>query len=199
MNISSPACAVAKCETSSCAKCHCCETDLCLDHLKEHKDQLNEKLIPIANQINIILDDLEHFDPSTTPSFIHLEQWHIAAHETIDLFYRNMQTKLHEQVRNQPLEKLSTTRDKLNQLIQRRGATREIIASLNNDIQLIQQQIDRLRNIPINLRPLVIDDSIIISSNLSNRVQQYNKNEDDLAKLQNGTAFQIFVTVIDLF
>ncbi|CAF4153220.1 unnamed protein product [Rotaria sordida] len=56
-------CAVKKCEVSSCAVCHCCKNDLCLDHLKEHKDQLNAQLIPLGDQINTFLDDLEHFDP----------------------------------------------------------------------------------------------------------------------------------------
>jgi len=162
-------CAVNKCEISSCAVCHCCQNDLCLDHLKEHKDQLNVKLVPLANQINTFLDSLEHFTPNSLPSFKILEQWRIAAHEKVDGFFERMRHELFEQRKNKPLEKLRATRDRLDQLIRKQGATRENIDSLTNDMRLIEQEINNLQNIQIDLRPLVIDDNLIIQSNAFSR------------------------------
>jgi len=162
-------CAINKCEISSCAVCHCCQNDLCLDHLKEHKDQLNAKLVPFANQINTFLDSLEHFNPISLPSFKILEQWRVAAHETVDQFYKRMHRELFEQKKDKPLEKLRVTRDRLDQLIRKQGATQENINLLANDIRSIEQEINGLRNIQINLRPLVIDENAIIQSDSSNR------------------------------
>jgi hypothetical protein len=169
MASSTRSCAVKKCEISSCAICHCCQKDLCLDHLKEHKDQLNADLIPFTNQINTLLDSLEHFDPTSSSSCIALEQWRNAAHETVDLFYQHMRHELFEQTKNVPLEKLRATRNTLDQLIRRQGATRENIDLLTNDIRLIEQKIDALQNTPINLRPLVIDVNTINQSNPTKR------------------------------
>jgi uncharacterized coiled-coil DUF342 family protein len=169
MASSTGACAANKCEISSCAVCHCCQNDLCLDHLKEHKDQLNIKLVPLANQINTFLDSLEHFTPTSLPSFKILEQWRVAAHQTVDLFYERMRHELFEQKKDKSLEKLHATRDKLDQLIRKQGATRENINSLTNDIQSIEREINSLENIQINLRPLVIDDNAIIQLDASNK------------------------------
>jgi hypothetical protein len=182
-------CTVTKCEISSCAVCHCCQKDLCLDHLKEHKDQLNAKLIPLTNQINTSLESLESFTPTSLPSFKVLEQWRIAAHETVDQFYEDMRHELFEQKRNQPLQKLRATRDALDQLIRKQGATHENINSLTNVIQSIEQEINSLQNIQINLRPLVIDKNVILQSNSveSNSVFE---------TIRKDNSFQIFVEVI---
>lgn len=168
MASSTRACTVKKCEISSCAICHCCQKDLCLDHLKDHKDQLNAKLVPLANQINTLTDNLEHFTPTSLPSFKILEQWRVAAHETVDRFCESMRDELFEH-KNKPLEKLRATRNSLDQLIRKQGATRENINLLANDIQSIEQEINGLKDIQINLRPLVIDVNSSIPSNSSNR------------------------------
>jgi len=194
MASSTRACAINKCEISSCAICHCCQKDLCLDHLKEHKDQLNTQLNPLANQINILFDHLEHFTPSSLPSFKILEQWRIAAHETVDRFYERMRHELFEQKKNTPLEKLHVIRNSLDQLIRKQGATRENINSLTNDIQLIEQEINGLKNIQINLQPLVIDDNAIVQSAFSNRQVSINRTERE-----SDFGFQIFIEVTNLF
>jgi hypothetical protein len=183
MATSTRSCAFNKCEIASCAVCHCCQKDLCLDHLKEHKDQLNIKLIPFTNQINTCLDTLEHFNPTSSPSFKVLEQWRMAAHATVDLFCERICAELFEQKKNKPLERLRTTKDSIDQLIRKQGATRENIDSLTNDIQLIEQEINNLQNIQISLRPLVLDKNAILNLN-------------DLKAVREESNFQIFVEVI---
>lgn len=169
MASSSRACIVNKCEFSSCAVCHCCQKDLCLDHLKEHRDQLNAKLLPFANQINTFIDTLEHFTPSSSSSFKNLEQWRAAAHETVDKFYEHMYNELFEQKKNKPLEKLHAIRNNLEQLIRKQAASHENINLLNNSLRSIEQEINNLQNVQINLNPLVIDYNTINQTNSSNR------------------------------
>ncbi|CAF4238988.1 unnamed protein product [Adineta steineri] len=157
MASSARSCAAIKCKIASCATCHCCQTDLCLDHLKEHRDRLNEKLTPLTNQINTVLDRLTHFTPTSLPNFIMLEQWRDAAHQTIDRFCQNIRGELFEYAKTKSQEKLHATRNTLDQLIQMQGATRENIDMLAKDVELIEQNFNNLQEITINLRPLVID------------------------------------------
>lgn len=164
MSLKARPCTVNKCEISSCGICHCCQKDLCLDHLKEHKDQLNAKLMPLANQINKLFDGLEHFTATSLPSFQVLEQWRTAAHETVDQFYEQMRHELFEEKKNKSWEKLKVTRNILDQIIRSQGATRENIDSLFNDIRSIEKEIDDLNNMQINLRPLRIDQHLIIQT-----------------------------------
>jgi hypothetical protein len=147
MAMSTRSCAVKKCEISSCAICHCCGNDLCLDHLKGHKDQLTIKLIPFTNQINTCLDTLEHFNPTSSPSFKVLKQWRMEAHATVDLFYERTCDELLEQKKNKPLERLRTTQNNLEQLIRKQGGT-------------------------IHLHPLVIDQNAVLCPNDPNAVRK---------------------------
>jgi prefoldin subunit 5 len=72
-----------------------------------------------------------------------------------------------EQTKNAPLQTLRATRDTLDQLIRKHGATRENIDSLTNDLRLIGETINNLQTTAINLRPLTIDDNIFIEQNAS--------------------------------
>jgi arsenate reductase-like glutaredoxin family protein len=80
-----------------------------------------------------------------------------------------MHEELFEKIKNEPLEKLRATRNTLDQLIRRQGATRENIDLLTNDIRSIEQEIHALQNISMNLRPLVIDANTINQSNPTKR------------------------------
>jgi hypothetical protein len=122
-----------------------------------------------VNQINTLFDNLEHFNPNSLPSFKTLEQWRVTAHEIVEQFYERMRVELFEQKKNKPMEKLQMIRNNLDQLIRKQGATRENINSLTVGIQLIEQEINSLRNIQINLRPLIIDENAIIQSTSSHR------------------------------
>ncbi|CAF1510994.1 unnamed protein product [Adineta steineri] len=209
MASSARSCAAIKCKIASCATCHCCQTDLCLDHLKEHRDRLNEKLTPLTNQINTVLDRLTHFTPTSLPNFIMLEQWRDAAHQTIDRFCQNIRGELFEYAKTKSQEKLHATRNTLDQLIQMQGATRENIDMLAKDVELIEQNFNNLQEITINLRPLVIDKNAIIQSNSSNKLPQYPgeirlsaaslEQQNELEALQNGISYQIFVQVTNIF
>ncbi|CAF4670743.1 unnamed protein product, partial [Rotaria socialis] len=101
------------------------------------------------------------------------------------------------------MEKLTTIRNTLDTLIRKQGATHENIDSLVNDMQLIEQEINGLKNIQVNLRPLVIDVNSVIQSNSSNRVLQQTENIEllqtisgdynDTRAFSNRSPFQLFI------
>ena len=159
------ACAVNKCEISSCAICHCCQKDLCLDHIREHKEQLNAKLNPLVHQINTLLDNLEHF----TPNLQTLEQWRTDAHATVERFVERICEDLFERRKNETRNKVCLVRTNLDQLIRKQASNQENIDVLTKDLRGIEQEMDRLVNAQINLRPLVINENEIMPNNSSNR------------------------------
>lgn len=169
MASSNETCAITKCEVSSCATCHCCKMDLCIDHLKEHKDRLNSQLSPVAHQVNTLVDDLQKCDRTSLPCFKLFEQWRIEAHKTIDQFYERMWDELFEQRKNTTLNQLRTLCSTLDTMIRKQGATREKIDLLNNDIRLIEEEINNLKTLKTNLNPLVIDENLIIQSDYNDR------------------------------
>ena len=122
-------CTVKKCDEASCAVCHCCQKDLCLDHLKEHRDQLNSKLDPLVNRINTSAEMLKHFDVKSSTAFVMINQWRVAAHQIIDQFCERISNDCITQKKNESMEKLSITQKKLDHLIRKKGATYENIES----------------------------------------------------------------------
>ena len=189
-------CTVKKCDEASCAVCHCCQKDLCLDHLKEHRDQLNSKLDPLVNRINTSMEILKHFDVKSSTAFVMIDQWRVAAHQIIDQFCDRLYNELIVEKANEPMKKLHTTRNKLNELIQKHGATRENIESLEKELCVIEQQIDALRNTQINLRPLVIDENtILLTNSFTNCFMEPNPTRSFQIFVKVNRLFQKFVTI----
>ena len=53
-----PPCSNETCKRKSRALCHCCNKNLCLDHLKEHYDLTNSQLNLLVDEINTLADQL---------------------------------------------------------------------------------------------------------------------------------------------
>ena len=51
-------CNIDTCKHKSCALCHCCNKNLCFNHLKEHRDLIHSQLNFLVNEINTINDQL---------------------------------------------------------------------------------------------------------------------------------------------
>jgi hypothetical protein len=49
-----PPCAIETCKRKSRALCHCCNKNLCPDHLKEHDDSINSQIHPLVDEINTL-------------------------------------------------------------------------------------------------------------------------------------------------
>ena len=157
MASSASVCASTKCEFSSCARCHCCDQDLCPDHIKEHKDLLNFKLIPLTDEINALSSGLEHF----SFNFDGLEKWRAEAHQTIDDFYERKRQELLEERKKKSREHLQQIQSNVVLLLQKQGATHENIESLTKSIDSIRQQLNDLHRTGLILTPLTIDNNTI--------------------------------------
>ncbi len=54
----SRSCNINMCKRRCCVLCHCCNKNLCFNHLKEHRDLIQIQLNPLVNEINLINDQL---------------------------------------------------------------------------------------------------------------------------------------------
>ena len=157
-------CTFTKCEIGSCAVCHCCGKDLCLDHLKEHRDLLNAQLVPLAHQVNILMENLDRFEPNSTPAYRTIEQWRQQSHQMVDAFCQKMYKRALGDKKEKSKEQIQTIHTSLDQVLRRQGATRENIDSITKLLNSAQQRVNELSTIQINLRPLAIDEKSVIAA-----------------------------------
>ena len=94
---SSLPCVAEKCEMVSLALCQCCKKNLCIDHLNEHANQRNEKLLPFVDKINVLLARFNQLNSNNNnknddnnneqTAIKQFEQWKQDAYKKIDEFY----------------------------------------------------------------------------------------------------------------
>jgi hypothetical protein len=80
-------CANEKCSRLPRALCICCEKYLCLDHLKDHADRLNEQLTPMSDEFNQLAEELKNMSFIETSFIKQLDKWRLNSHEHIDHYY----------------------------------------------------------------------------------------------------------------
>ncbi|CAF1399075.1 unnamed protein product [Adineta ricciae] len=172
MSSSIRTCAITKCENSSFALCNCCQELICIDHLKVHSDQCNAQLLPIADEVNQLLERLNEVNSTELICVKQLEEWRQAAHRLVDSFCEQKRHALLNRVHKREREKLDNCRGKLNELIRKKGGTPENIESLRNDIRLIEQNLNELKHFQLELQPLVIDSDLITIPRLNQNILQ---------------------------
>ena len=164
---SSRQCANEKCPRLSRALCNCCDNYLCLEHLKDHADRLNEQLAPISDQFNQLAEQLNKINIKEASFIKQLDQWCLTAHQTVDQFYQRKRKEfeqvLKEEKRKQETE-LQKIRNQFKQILEREEATQENIQLLNQTLKSIEQQIHSIQNQDFILSPLILDDNISIST-----------------------------------
>lgn len=166
--MSSELCAICGPKRISRALCNCCKQYLCREHLQEHDDLLNGQVEPLADNINQLVDRLQHFNinSSIQPVRFRLDQWKQSAFQSIENIY---QQKLNEinQFFNKELENLRQQTEKIQknvlELIREQNATNEQIEYFISTLQNIEKQINYFENesIDINIQPLIVNENLI--------------------------------------
>jgi hypothetical protein len=161
MTMSGRNCAIETCKMYSCAVCHCCNKDLCLEHLQQHRDQLHDQFSPLVHQINVLIDYMNKFSFNESASCQLIECWRARAHQEIDKFCERQRQQLLFNKLDQPREQLEKTKIKLDRILQKQGATRENLVAFTNAIDATREQLIQLDKCAINLRAFVIDEKAI--------------------------------------
>lgn len=159
-------CTVTKCDLISCAICHCCRENLCLDHLKEHRDRLNAQLIPLLNQVKTLEKNLDRFEMNSTPAYRTIEQWREQAHQTINDFCRKLHERMRVEKKDKPKQFIQAIHIWLEYSIRKQGTKRERIEVVTQTLGEVRQHYEELLMTQIKMKPLMIDENIVIDSDL---------------------------------
>ncbi|UJR33839.1 hypothetical protein I4U23_021262 [Adineta vaga] len=155
-------CVADKCELASLALCQCCKKDLCIDHLNEHANQRNEKLLPFADKINVLLERFSKFYDGEQSVLKQLDEWRQDAYKIVDNFYEKKRQDFLGETTDKQREQLNEMQNKLKELIRKKGGTQQDFDEFSENMQTIEQHLDKLQQIQVILPPLTIDEQCIL-------------------------------------
>ncbi|CAF4982715.1 unnamed protein product, partial [Rotaria magnacalcarata] len=141
-------CAIETCKCKSRALCHCCNTNLCADHLKVHIDLINSQMNPLADEINTLDNQLSllNVDEVIDKCRQKLDKWRHECHATVDRFYeekcQELQQRCIEKV-GEKRKKIHQLKLKTNELIREQDATNDDICSLKATINDIKRDVNQ--------------------------------------------------------
>ncbi|CAF4289028.1 unnamed protein product [Rotaria sp. Silwood2] len=176
-------CAIEICKRKSRALCHCCNKNLCPDHLKEHDDLINSQIHPLVDDINTIDNQLSvlNVDEVISKCRQKLDKWRHDCYTIIDRFYEEKYQELQQRC----LEKVGEKRKKIhklklktNELVREQEATHDDITSLKATINDIKRDVNQYEEngIVVDVHPLIINQDLIY-------VEQWTSNELDISTL----------------
>jgi hypothetical protein len=159
----SPPCAIEACKRKSRALCHCCNKNLCPDHLKEHDESINSQINPLADELNSAADQLLKININDVIRNCRekLDKGRDDCHMIIDRFYdekcQELQQRCVERVDKQR-EDIDRIKSKTNELIREQEATLEDIPHLKASINDIKRDVNQFEKngIIVDVHPLTI-------------------------------------------
>lgn len=169
---SSLPCVAEKCEMVSLALCQCCKKNLCIDHLNEHANQRNEKLLPFVDKINVLLARFNQLNSNNNnknddnnneqTAIKQFEQWKQDAYKKIDEFYEKKCREFFGNNLEQQREQLNQMQSRLTELIRKKGGTQQDFDAFEENMNSIEQYLDKLEQSQIAFPVLTIDDNCLM-------------------------------------
>jgi hypothetical protein len=155
-------CVVEKCELASLALCQCCKKDLCIDHLNEHANRRNEKLLPFVDKINVLLNRFSDFYDGEQSARKQLDEWRQEAYKIVDNFYEKKRREFIDETTNKQREQLNEMHNKLKELVRKKGGTQQDFDTFSENMHSIEEYLDKIQQIQVILPPLTIDDNCVL-------------------------------------
>lgn len=161
-------CAIAPCPRSARALCHCCQQDLCLIHLNEHNDLVNQQLNPIVDTLELLRKRLRTINVSKTVDHCRqkLESWRVESHQRIEQFF-NQKCEEIDRLINEKLDEEQEELERLERTVQavlkRQETTFEDIDHLNAAVDHIRREVKNIEDsfLQIQTNPLILDSHLV--------------------------------------
>ena len=177
-----PPCFNEACKRKSRALCHCCNQNLCRDHLNEHCDLPNSQLNYFVDEINTLADQLMVLNVEINDKhYKKLDKWRDDCYTMINHYYEKKHQELQERYMER-VEKygkeIDQIKEKINDLICEEEATHEDIPALKASINDIKHNIKQFeeKSIIVGTHPLIIDEDLI-------QIEKFTSNEIDISTL----------------
>jgi hypothetical protein len=159
-------CNVTGCKRDFDTLCAHCQSNFCSKHYIEHVKLANDELIPLADQLNSIINSIQQQDP-LHQAFQQLEQWREKSHQHIDKLCnekkRQLQAKVQQKVEKQ-MDKLRELSQQVKELIDDGDASFKQIEKIRRDIEECQQQFNQFEKsdyLHLNLKPIETEPSFV--------------------------------------
>jgi len=157
-------CNIDKCEQNSHVLCYCCKKNLCLDHLANHRTLLDFQSFSIADQTNILNEQLKKLDNQTLVENTRqkLDKWRDESLKKVQRFYEqkceDLERYFNENIQKKQLEftQLHRKLTESNQISNDNETIKEFLFTNKQKIDSIEQH-----GIPITIQPLVIKNNLI--------------------------------------
>ncbi|CAF1295004.1 unnamed protein product [Rotaria sp. Silwood1] len=133
----------------------------------EQRDQSNEKILDTVNKL---LDRLSFIQPHCLEE---LEQWRETAYQSIDQYYKKKRHDLIEKRLEKHQIELSHLQDEVNRLINEPNLTQSQCKLINHNIQLEEIKLNELEHLQLIMRPLIIDENLVVQRNIFPLSQPY--------------------------
>jgi hypothetical protein len=117
----------------------------------------------LADSVDQLILRLSTIKPSTLEQ---LEEWREAAYRSIDHYCEQKRHELTEKRQVHQMKELDHLRTQVNQLIKENDSSQEHYDSINHNIQLAEVKINELEHFRVTLRPLTIDEHLIVRRHL---------------------------------
>jgi hypothetical protein len=161
--------ASSKCSVNGCKRdfdtlsTHC-QSNVCTKHYIEHAKLAHDELVPLADQLNSIINSIQQLDP-LHQAFQQLEQWREKSHQHIDKLYnekkRELQVEVQQKLKKQ-MNKLRELSEQVKELIDEGDASFKQIEKIKKDIDECQQQCKQFEKadyLRLNLKLIEIETS----------------------------------------
>ena len=173
-----PPCFNETCKRKSRAICHCCNKNLCPDHLKEHYDLPNSQLNYFVDDINTLADQLLLLNIEINDkSHKKLDKWRDDCYTMINNYYEEkyeeLQQRYTERVEKYGKE-IDQIKEKINEFMRGEEVTHEDIPTLKASINNMKRDIKQFeeKSIIVDIHPLTIKKDLIqIEKCTSNEVE----------------------------
>lgn len=161
-------CKINECERLAHSHCRCCYQNLCLSHLKEHKDALILQLDPLTDDLDLVHYQLVSIDVKELlkRTYEELLEWRDQSYKIIDKFIEEK----YKELENIVMTKIAKQKDEIRSIREGLDELLQIEQTCQKDIDTIKAKIYRLNqsltdieqtSFKVNSDRLIIDKNII--------------------------------------
>ncbi|CAF0791086.1 unnamed protein product [Rotaria sordida] len=161
-------CVIDGCKYTSRVLCHCCNKNLCLEHLKWHDESIDSEINPLVDDINTLTDQLIklNIEELTDNSREKLNQWRDDCHMMINKYYEKKCQELNQHYiqRIDSLQiEIDQIRSKMMKFICEQNITIDDLETLKLNISDVKRKLIQIKIKPmeIDFHPLIINENLI--------------------------------------
>lgn len=161
-------CSISSCTRLARARCHCCENDICLAHLNEHNDALNQQFLNLSDFIDNLKSYLQTQNLGKLAQ-IHrekFERWRDEAHKKIDEYFLDKSRQVDRFIADKIdefEENLTVYQRQIKEMIQSQQTSGQEIRLLNESVDTLKREINDINEnfLQVHIEPFEIERAFI--------------------------------------